>query len=513
MKKPNILYIMCDQFRFDCINALGNTIIQTPNLDRLVKRGRSYVNAYSPCPVCVPARYVVRTGKEPYNLGCYCNESPDPVYTDAANGVESYCGEYLARRMKKSGYYTFGIGKFHTSPDPYEELGYDVQIHTEELYDTPEIREKDGFASYIQNEHPEYAHLEQLHGERTNMYFVPQMSGMPAEHTVEAFTAKKAVEQLAREDDKPFFGFVSFVGPHPPCAPPIPYNRMYDPDGMPNPVRGNAYTDSMDEQIAWMNYLIYADDINDAWARNWKTRYYGEISYIDDCIGKILDKVEERPDAEDTMICFFSDHGEMAGDHGGWQKESFFEESVKIPFLLSCPAKWEGGQTVDDLISLTDLYGIAAAAAGDADLRDGINVLEGEKREVFFGTYGRPGTNQFKMMVRKGQWKYIYMANGGRKQLFHLGNDPHELTNLVSREKEVSAELHAILTEKCKSEPGLKPAVCNGEIYKVPYTPRKLERLHQFDFSRNITDYIVPSGCEYMSAALQLEEKTKEKVL
>ena len=72
-----------------------------PNLDRLVKRGRAYTNAYSSCPVCVPARYVIRTGKEPYNLGCYCNESPDPIYTDGSNGVESYCGEYLAERMNE----------------------------------------------------------------------------------------------------------------------------------------------------------------------------------------------------------------------------------------------------------------------------------------------------------------------------------------------------------------------------------------------------------------------------
>ena len=109
-------------------------------------------------------------------------------------------------------------------------------------------------------------------------------------------------------------------------------------------------------------------------------------------------------------------------------------------------------------------------------------------------------------MVRKGKWKYIYMANGGRRQLFDLDYDPHELKNLVTKEKEISVEMHKILTEKCKSEPGLEAVISNDEIYAVPYTPRKLERLHQFDFSKKITDYTVPSGCEYMSAALQLEE-------
>ena len=511
MNRPNVLYLMCDQFRYDCIGALGNKIIQTPNLDRLVQRGLAYTNAYSSCPVCVPARYVVRTGREPYNLGCYCNENPTPIRSlegdcESGNVLEKYCGEYLARRMSGLGYRTFGIGKFHTSPDVYEDLGYEVHIHTEEMYDSPKIKEKDGFASFIMNVHPEYAHLEQLHGERTNMYFVPQMSPLPAECTVEGFTADKAVEQLCLEDERPYFGFVSFVGPHPPCAPPIPYNRMYDPDGMYNPIRGNSYTDRMDEQIQWMNYLIYADEINDAWARNFKTRYYGEITYIDDCIGKILDAVERRGDADNTIICFFSDHGEMAGDHGGWQKETFFEEAAKVPFLLSWPKKWKHPEVRSDLVSLSDLFGIATTAAGEADARDGILILEDEKREVLFGVYGRPESDQFKMMVRKGEWKYIYMVNGGREQLFHLSEDPHELVNLVQSEEKIREEMYQTALEKCQSEPGLKNAVESKKLRSIPYHPRKLERLHQFDFSKNIMDYLVPSGCNFMSQALFLEE-------
>lgn len=506
MDRPNILYIMCDQFRFDCIGALGNRVIQTPNLDRLAERGIAYTNAYSSCPVCVPARYVVRTGREPYNIGCYCNENPSPIHSNGQMGVESYCGEYLARRMGKLGYRTWGIGKFHTSPDVYEDLGYEVQIHTEEMYDTPRVKEKDGYASFIMKEHPGYAHLEQLHGERTNMYFVPQMSPMPAEYTVEGFTAAKAVEQINRKDGRPYFGFVSFVGPHPPCAPPIPYNRMYDPDGMQNPIRGSACTDQMDEQIQWMNYLIYADEINDAWARNFKTRYYGEITYIDHCIGQILDAVDAGGEADNTLICFFSDHGEMAGDHGGWQKESFFEESVKIPFLLSYPEKMERGEIREDFVSLADLYGIATAAAGEADARDGVLLMDGGRREHLFAVYGRPDSDQFKLMVRKGAWKYIYMVNGGREQLFHLGNDPHELVNLVMSESVIRTEMYQLLLEKCRKEPGLRDAVQDGTIRKIPYRPRKLERLHQFDFSKKITDYTVPSGCGFMSQALFLEE-------
>lgn len=510
MSRPNVLFIMCDQFRFDCIHALGNRTIRTPNLDRLVQRGISYTNAYSPCPVCVPARYVIRTGCEPYHIGCYCNENPEPLSGAAPGGVESYCGDYLARAMGKRGYRTFGIGKFHTSPDPYEDLGYEVQIHTEEIPNSFAEKQKDGYASYILNEHPEYAFVEQLHGERTNMYYIPQMSPMPAEHTVEAFVARKAVEQIQKTDDRPYFGFVSFIGPHPPAAPPIPYNRMYDPDGMQNPVKGTPWCDGMDEQIAWMNYLVYADDINDSWARNFKSRYYGEITYIDHCLGTILDEVEKRDDADNTIICFFADHGDMLGDHGGWQKEAFFEQAVKVPFLVSWPQKLQPNTRSDALVSLTDLFGIATGAAGDLDRRDGIDLLGGEKRDVLFAAYGRPASDQFKMMVRTGQEKYIYMKNGGREQLFDLEQDPYELVNLAKVQPDRAQALREILYQKCTAEAGLDGSTDHGQLNAIPFTPRKLERLHQFDFSEGILDYIVPSGCDYMSQALFLKDDADE---
>ncbi len=504
MNKANVLYIMCDQFRFDCISALGNDTISTPNFDRLVRRGASFTNAYSPCPVCVPARYVIRTGKEPFNVGSYCNEDPLPINAPPGS-VDSYTGDYLAKTMSNLGYRTFGIGKFHTSPDVYEPLGFDVHIHTEEIWNDTDARGKDGYESFISKEHPEYSYIEQIHGERTNMYYVPQLSGMPKEITVEAFVADKVCEQLQVLGDKPYFGFVSFIGPHPPCAPPIPYNRMYDPDGMQNPIKGDPASDEVDEQIRWMNYLIYADDINDAWARNLKTRYYGEISYIDECLGRILDAVEARDDADNTLICFFSDHGDMLGDHGGWQKESYYEQSTKIPFLLSYPRKIDKDTLDDRLVSLTDLFAIATAAAGETELRDGVDVLNGGKRDVVFGVYGRPGTARFKIMARAGDYKYIYFANGGKEQLFNLKKDPNELKNVVKTEADVAGRMRKIAIDKCLCESGLAGAATESGMVAFDYEQRTLLRLHQFDFSKNVTDYTIPSGCSFVSDALSFD--------
>lgn len=488
--KKNILYIMADQFRFDCINALGNDLIRTPNLDRLVRRGVAYTNAYSTCPVCVPARYTIRTGCEPAATGCYMNETPDPL-DGQPPVIQDRCGEYLAKTLSDHGYRTFGIGKFHTFGNTFEDLGYDVHIHTEELWETREDRERDGYASFIANEHPEYAHIEQLHGERTNMYYQPQVSPLPAELTVEYFVSEKAIEQLSIADDRPYFGMVSFIGPHPPLAPPIPYNRLYNPDMMKNPRYGDPETDALDESIAADRYAIWAEDISHAHARTLKSRYYGEITYIDMCIGRILDAVEARDDADDTLICFFADHGDMMGDHNAWQKSYFFEASTRVPFLVSCPSLLEKNSRSDELVCLTDLFALAASAAGHPETRDGIDFLNGEQREYLAGIYKRPGTIGFKIMIRQGAWKYIYLANGGREQLFNLQNDPDEASDLSEGYSEICSYLRELAVRHCE-RPGLQAALEDGRLRQFPFQRQRPLRINQFSFDKDLHDFTIP---------------------
>ena len=489
MSKPNILYVMCDQLRFDCIAALGNKIIQTPNMDRLVRRGISFVNAYSTCPVCAPARYTIRTGRETYNIGLYENEAPAPMDSLAAD-MQERCGTYLAKTMQGLGYRTFGAGKFHVGWDVYPQLGYDTLIPTEEMWSNEEMRSKDGYIRFLREKHPEFNHIEQVHGERTEMYYMPQTSPFPPEATVEGFVANEVVKLIEDPDRRPFFGFVSFVGPHPPCAPPIPYNRMYNPDNMPNPVSGDKAVDHMDEQITFMNRLIWADEINDNQARTLKARYYGEITYIDDCLGKILDAVERREDADNTIICLMTDHGDHLGDHHAWQKESFFEASCHIPYLLSWP---KGGLSADtlnqELVCLTDLFAIATSAAGALETRDGIDVLgmlngKAAPRDYLCGFYGRPGTERFKMMLRHDKWKYIFMSNGGREQLFDVVCDPNELKPLQNKMPELRAMLRKMAVNECK-RPGLQAALEGDDFKEFEYTQRPYMRIRQFDVSTN----------------------------
>jgi len=424
-------------------------------------------------------------------VGLFTNGVPQPAEGQAPT-VPERCGPYLAQRMKQLGYRTFGIGKFHSQPR-FEDLGYEVHLHSEEGYGSMAQRERDAYARWIHDEHPEYAWVEQLMGERTEMYYQPQMSPLPPEYGVERWAADRAVEQLASADERPFFGLVSFIGPHPPLAPPLPFNRMYDPDRMPSPIKGDLETDHMDEQIPWMNDIIWAENIPDEQARILRARYYGELTYIDDCLGRILDAVEARPDADNTLICFFSDHGDHLGDHHAWQKESFFEQSCHIPFLLSWPAQLPADVQNDEFVCLTDLFGIATSAAGQPELRDGMHVLgmlrgQARPRECYVGYYGKPGTRVFKVMVRQGPWKYIYIANGGREQLFHLQEDPHELQNRADSEPASTAGLREIARNACDA-PGCRAALVNGKLRAFPYEKWQRKRVYQFAGSHGVKGF------------------------
>jgi arylsulfatase A-like enzyme len=489
--RPDILFIMTDQQRFDTIAALGNSHIYTPNLDRLVRRGIMFSNAYATCPVCVAARYTIRTGCEPPTTRIFSNAKSNPVAGQQVE-IERRCGPYLARTMSRLGYRTFGIGKFHT--DPWNEnLGYEVLLRSEETYSLVS-RQGDDYALWLAREHPAFDFAEQPMGERSEMYYIPQRSPLPAELGVEWWAADHAVEQIADTDDpRPFFGFVSFVGPHPPLAPPIPFNRMYNPDRMSDPILGDLEEDHRDDEIPFMRYAVWADAINTPLARMVKARYYGEITYLDFCLGKILDRLEACANSSNTLICFFSDHGDLLGDHHGWQKQNFFEASCRVPFFLSWPTMLPAGIVRRELISLADLFGIATGAGGACELREGIDVLgmlrsQSAPRPHLAGMTEPPGSQDFKVMIVTDEWKYIFMANGGREQLFNLKRDPGERSNCVASASEVRNDLHARAVEACRV-PGAMEALDGSKLRAFPFRERPRARICQFDQSRGVQGF------------------------
>jgi arylsulfatase len=481
--RPNILFIMTDQQRFDSLGCTGG-IAATPNLDRLAASGVRCDNAYSPCPVCVPARYTIMSGCDSPQTGWFSN-------TSAARDVEQRCGGYLARTLSQRGYRTWGIGKFHTKPWG-EDLGFEKILHGEENHWTEEAFERDDYVKWLHETHPEFSHLEQVHGERTDMYYTPQTRAQPTHATAESWVTDRTIEELGSDDDRPFFGFVSFVQPHPPIAPPIPYNRMFNPDDMPNPVKASADIDQADPYPLWMNYLIWADDVSDAQARQIRARYHAEIAFLDACIGRILDGLRKRPDYENTLVVFYSDHGEMLGDHRSWQKESYFEASCRVPFLVSWPKRMASGQHFDSPVSLTDLYPLATAASGECILRDGHDLLgalagTAPPRRQLVGMHEKPGSVSFKAMIRRGPLKYIWIANGGRELLLNPNEDPHERKLWNDESPEVMAALRNSLIEHLKARGVTEALDDKGGLRSFPRTIPENERILQFE--RGVTGY------------------------
>jgi len=495
LQQPDILFVMTDQQRFDTIAAAGNSLIHTPNMDRLVRRGVSLVNAYSTCPVCLPARYTIRTGCEPPKTGLYANGAPRPQPGQSA-AMEDRCGPYLARVMRGLGYRTWGVGKFHAHP-LNEDLGFDVHLRSEEMYSPsgqPGSREEDAYAAWLYQNHPAFRHVEQPHGERSDFYFVPQTSPLPAELTVEHWAADRAVELIAAAPGRPYFGMVSFVGPHPPLAPPVPYNRMYDPDRMPAPLRGPVETDHRDPQIPAELWNMFADDISDFTWKQCRARYYGEISYIDAQLGRILDAVESRGDSANTLICFFSDHGEMLGDHRACQKYNFFEQACRVPFLVSWPVRLPADTQRAELVSLADLFAIATAAGGAVQTRDGIDLLgmiEGRAspRDHLLGLAGWPGTAGLRVMVRQGAWKYIFIANGGGELLFDLAADPNELADLSRHRPDDTARLRRLAAAELERGGVVEALDSNGDLRVFQPTPTRCHRVYQFASDLGICGY------------------------
>jgi choline-sulfatase len=268
---------------------------------------------------------------------------------------------------------------------------------------------------------------------------------------------------------------------------------MYDPDRMPDLVLGSVEEDHLDEEIPFMRYAIWADAINPALARIVKARYYAEISYLDHCLGRILDAVEARPKSENVLVCFFSDHGDLLGDHHGWQKQNFFEAACRVPLLLSWPVMLPKATIRNELISLADLFGIATEAAGELELREGTNVLKmlrGEcaRREYLVGMVEPPGSHDFKLMVVTDEWKYIFMANGGREQLFNLKQDSNELSNCVASASKIRKELNALAVKACQL-PGAKEALDGNKLRSFAFRERPRMRIYQFDRSRGVTGF------------------------
>lgn len=442
--RPNLLLIMCDQLRADILGCYGGTYVQTPHIDRLARRGVVFDRAYSQTPVCVPARHGLISGQNPFELGLIENSGASPDIRDPLPAI-----------LRRHGYATFAAGKMHFAP-PRRHLGFDRMFLSEEI---PGHLQDDDFLLFLRENG--YGHVFEPHGRRSELYYVPQVSELPEMMHTTAWTAAKTCELIRANRNRPFFMFCSFIKPHPPFDPSPPFDSLHDPGTVPLPARTEEERLPDDYLIEVQNdYKVGGlDNLSEEWERRIRAAYYGCVAQIDRQVGVILDTLDECGLTDNTMVVFTSDHGEMLGDHWAYGKRTFYEASARVPLIISHPQTLPAGHRRSQFATLLDIYASFAEAGGYTppdtcrgfDLRPVCRDPGHTPRQRIHGEIGRGPA--LKMMLRFGDFKYVYHANGGVDTLFDLRQDPGEFHNLAAERPDICRDARRQMTEYYQSFP------------------------------------------------------------
>ncbi len=441
---PNILLLFTDQQRADALGCSGNPFIQTPNLDQLASEGIRFSQAVTTTPVCIASRYSLITGLRMREHHWVANASVPGPRPEVPT---------LMTLLGGAGYRTHGIGKFHFQP-----TGRHHGFHKiESMEEIPRHRVDDDYLCYLQEQG--YGHIREVHGVRNLLYQQPQTTIIPEEHVGSTWVADRTCaflrEHARGRPGRPFFLWSSWIAPHPPWNVPESFRDRYDPNELPLPVYLDRSEEDLSPQGRMLRNVGDGAEQSPARLRAIKARYYAQVSLIDKGVGRILAELERLGLVDNTLVIFASDHGEMLGDHGLWQKSSPYEASVRIPFLLRWPAQEPGGQVRDPLVSLLDVLPTCLAAAGVAypgPLHPaGISLLTAEGRQVagqrdaLVIDHGL-GPQRW-LCLRERTTKYAIWLSVGKRELYDLARDPEERHNLVDAEPERVAALERRLVD------------------------------------------------------------------
>jgi choline-sulfatase len=443
MEPPNILLIMVDQMTAGAIGALGHPAAITPNLDRLVRGGVAFVNAYCNSPICVPARASLMTGKLARRTGVFDNGSELPAAAPT-----------LAHHLGRAGYNTILSGKMHfVGPDQLhgfnERLTGDISLSGLTL--TP-----DWSRGAYANEGSSVRRLEEPALVDWNLQLAFD------EEVLSCALAR--LRKLRQEDDR-FFLCASFSHPHDPFRITREYWDRYDGVSIPPPRSPAKPLDAMHPYNRWIQVHHEADrfPLDEKRTAAARRAYLSMVSYVDDHVGRLLGELE-RLGMDDTLVIFTSDHGEMLGEHGMWFKRTFFDSAAKVPLLFSLPGRLEPVLRYET-VSLVDLTATLLDIADAPGKEEWIAEMDGDSfRPLLTGAgagwkdsaiceYYGEGAVEPMLFLRKGRWKYVHV-HAHEPLLFDLASDPDETRNLAG------LPTHAELRRAMEAEllAGLVPA-------------------------------------------------------
>lgn len=435
MRPQNLLFILSDQHNPQVMACAGHPVVKTPNIDRLAQQGTRFTRAYTPCPICVPARAALATGRYVHDVRFWDNA----IAYDGS--VRSW-----SHRLRGAGHRVSAIGKLHYKSGQ-EDCGFSEAINN--LYIPDGSGDVIGLVRKGANERGGARKYAREIGPKESTYT-----------KYDRDIARQASEWLkaraATPDTKPWMLFVGFVMPHFPLYAPPEFYSLYPTRSVPEPrLVGTAERIRHPYLLEMTRILPYDKYFDEETRRVAIASYLGMVSLLDYHIGLLLDVLSEAGLEETTRVVYVSDHGEMLGNHGMWGKMCFYEESAGVPLIL----KGEGvpnGALEHTPVSLVDFYPTFLDCVGlpldPSELRElpGSSLFEvlqkPNERRIIFSEYHAAASITGSYMIRKGKWKYVHYV-GMTPQLFDMDADPFEAVDLgeSAEHAPVRAELEAEL--------------------------------------------------------------------
>lgn len=428
-RRPNVLFIISDDLTKHALSCYGNTLCQTPSIDRIASAGTRFNRAFCNGTYCGPSRASFLSGYYPHATGVLGYTSPRPAIGDRATWPQHF---------KNAGYRTARVSKvYHMGvPGGIEEGGdgADDPVSWTERFNSPGPEWKAPGTGETLERNPD--------GKKPvvggNTFVVVEADGDDMVHA-DGKTAAKAVEWLGQHADKPFFLAVGFVRPHVPFVSPRQYFEPFLPyEKLPLPAKIPGDWDDIPK--AGINYKTSLNmKMDERRQKKAIGGYYAAVRFLDAQVGKVLDALKKSGQEEHTIVIFTSDHGYHLGEHDFWAKVSLRDESSMVPLLIKVPGKKPA--VCESLVELIDLYPTISALCGlEVPTR-----LQGRNLSPLFDDPTRtvreaafsvaPSSKGF--LLREDRWAYIqYGEDAGQGvELFDMRNDPHQYTNLAGREE------------------------------------------------------------------------------
>lgn len=419
-RRRNLLFLMSDQHQREASGCYGHPDVRTPHIDEIVNSGVRFDRAYCQAPVCVPARGSIVTGLYPHAHGARILEDPLPA---SSRTIAHFFGE--------RGYVTGAIGKMHFV-DESRRHGFSHRLYERDFRRTltdeewRELREDQGGGGAVEG----------------------RPSKLSARFFQDNYYAEETVKFLHANRDRPFCLWSSFFMPHTPLVPMKKFFDLYNPAKLTLPERSDhALQDGFPGNLIRARERGWYQQTSDELRRS-LAGYYGNVSQMDACVGRVFDTLRELGLDKNTIVVYTSDHGEMAGAHRMWTKHNMYEQSVAVPLAVRLPDGMQSGKSRRELIEQTDLFPTLVELCGHKATREipgrsFAALVENRSytpREFAYSEYffcrnvftrddryvGKPPM----LMVRTDRWKLNYLS-WDRSELYDLEMDPGEFRNLI----------------------------------------------------------------------------------